>query len=154
MAKMAETGVGSWAALVLLLVSSSVVLGLEWQKVRIRFLPHSVIFFSFAIDRRWKERVPSSAGERPFDRTSIFGILDTHLSTESRGRYPGAQNRVRDTRIVIFRNVNSKFESDALKAIFAVACGCVHVVHYSRAPRAVPIRAGVVSQQFCVLRKI
>lgn len=29
-----DTGVGSWAALVLLLVSSSVVLGLQWNKVR------------------------------------------------------------------------------------------------------------------------
>lgn len=34
MARGVETGVGSWAALVLLLVSSSVVLGLQWNEVR------------------------------------------------------------------------------------------------------------------------
>lgn len=28
-----DTGVGSWAALILLLISSSVVLGLQWDKV-------------------------------------------------------------------------------------------------------------------------
>ena len=34
MARGVDTGVGSWVALVLLLLSSSVVLGLEWNKVR------------------------------------------------------------------------------------------------------------------------
>ncbi len=33
MARRVDTGVGSWLALGLLLVSSSVVLGLEWDKV-------------------------------------------------------------------------------------------------------------------------
>ena len=82
MARRVETGLGSWAALVLLLVSSSVVLGLEWTKVRISVTrtSHTLPFFSIADGRKvFRLFFGTTHGLHSTARWFLFGILDTRL---------------------------------------------------------------------------